>query len=497
MSRSLFARLHRRFGPRTDALTRRQMLRLTAASAAGLLLSNTAYGWLRRAGASTADGKRVVVVGAGFGGLACAYELRSAGYEVTVVEARGRVGGRVLSFGDFIPARNVEGGAELIGSNHPAWVAYAERFGLEFLDIVESEDLSYPIVLGGERLDDARAEALWEEMAAALSKMNADAEPIDADAPWKSPNAAALDRRSTADWIDRLDASKLCKRAIRSQLSNDNAVDVEKQSYLGNLACVKGGGLEKYWTDSEVYRCKGGNQQLAARLAEGIGADRILLKLPVTRIDVAPHGVTVECADGRTLEADDVVLAVPPPTWRRIAITPPLPEALAPQMGVAVKYLAHVKSRFWKRAGLAADMLTDGDIGCTWESTDGQNGDEPAGMTAFSGGSAAERCRAHPRERRDAAYREQIDTVYADYADNLVAARFMDWPAEELTGGGYSFPAPGEIMAMGPILHAGVGRLHFAGEHACYKFAGYMEGALSSGVSLARRLAVRDGVASG
>jgi hypothetical protein len=41
----------------------------------------------------------------------------------------------------------------------------------------------------------------------------------------------------------------------------------EWQSYLGNLAMVKGGGLEKYWTESEVYRCKGGNQQLATRLA--------------------------------------------------------------------------------------------------------------------------------------------------------------------------------------------------------------------------------------
>jgi monoamine oxidase len=51
---------------------------------------------------------------------------------------------------------------------------------------------------------------------------------------------------------------------------------------------------------------------------------------------------------------------------------------------------------------------------------------------------------------------------------------------------------------MGPILHQGIaGRLHFAGEHACYKFAGYMEGALQSGIAIARRLAVRDGVAMG
>jgi monoamine oxidase len=72
----------------------------------------------------------------------------------------------------------------------------------------------------------------------------------------------------------------------------------------------------------------------------------------------------------------------------------------------------------------------------------------------------------------------------------------MDWPAVPWTRASYSFAAPGEITTMGPILHQGIAnRLHFAGEHSCYKFAGYMEGALTSGVSIARRLAVRDGVA--
>jgi monoamine oxidase len=48
---------------------------------------------------------------------------------------------------------------------------------------------------------------------------------------------------------------------------------------------------------------------------------------------------------------------------------------------------------------------------------------------------------------------------------------------------------------MGPLLRKGLDHLHFAGEHACYAFVGYMEGALNAGASLARRLAQRDGVA--
>jgi monoamine oxidase len=70
----------------------------------------------------------------------------------------------------------------------------------------------------------------------------------------------------------------------------------------------------------------------------------------------------------------------------------------------------------------------------------------------------------------------------------------MDWPGMQWVGASYSFPAPGQVTTVGPMLRRGLGRIHFAGEHCCYKFVGYMEGALSSGVELAKRIAERDGV---
>ena len=173
MSRSLFAILHRRFGPRDGGLTRRDLLRTSLAVGAAAMLSQRGFGT-----AVPRAGRRVVVVGAGFSGLACAFELKSAGYDVTVVESRNRVGGRVLTFADFVPGRIVEGGGELIGSNHPSWVAYAKRFGLEMLDVTEAEDADFPIILGGARLTKAESEALYETMSTALSTMNADAEAV-------------------------------------------------------------------------------------------------------------------------------------------------------------------------------------------------------------------------------------------------------------------------------------------------------------------------------
>jgi monoamine oxidase len=495
MSRSLFAHLHSRYGPKVDGVTRREMLAATLAASAGLLISRTpGMAALSRMRVSLAA-KRVVVIGGGFSGLACAHELLAAGYDVTVLEARGRVGGRVLSFSDLVAGKNVEGGGELIGSNHPTWVAYADKFSLPFLDVTEDESAEFPVIIGGKRLSAEDSEKLYKEMEEANSRMNADAAGVNDDEPWTSPNAAALDKKTTKEWIDSLDVSPTCKAALTSEHAGNNGAPVAMQSYLGNLTQVKGGGLEKYWTDSEVYRCNGGNDQLAKKLGVAIGDKHIVRELPVTDIDMKADKVVVTCKDGRTLEADDVVLTVPPTTWKKINFKQPLPAAINPQMGVNVKYLAAVKSRFWKAAKLAPNSATDGDLSMTWEGTDNQPGDEGACLTGFSGGPAADGCRARTGEARTKFYKDTLEQLYPGFGEQFVQARFMDWPGEQWTGGGYSFPAPGQVTTVGPLLRKGVGgRLHFAGEHTCYKFVGYMEGALNSGAALAKRLAVRDGV---
>ena len=195
---NLYAQLHRRYG-KPDGITRRDMIERSLAAAAGILLSS------RFTAVPRAAAGRVIVVGGGFSGLAAAYELSRAGYEVTVAEARNRVGGRVLSFKDLVPGKNVEGGGELIGSNHPAWVGYAKQFGLEFLD-VEEEDLEFPVVLNGKRLTGEESEKLWEEVEPAFNTIITDAAKVDADLPWKAANAEALDKRTLASWIDALKA---------------------------------------------------------------------------------------------------------------------------------------------------------------------------------------------------------------------------------------------------------------------------------------------------
>ena len=484
---NLYSQLHRRYG-KPDGISRRDMIQRSLAAAGALLLSDR----FDLSAQKTAG--RVVVIGAGFSGLAAAYELSRAGYDVTVAEARNRVGGRVISFSDLVPGKNVEGGGELIGSNHPAWVGYAKQFGLEFLDIDE-EDLESPIVLNGKRLSADESEKLWEEMEKAFNTLVVDAAKVDADQPWTAANAAALDRRTLASFISALDASPLCKAGLRAMMTADNGVITEWQSYLGNLAMVKGGGLEKYWTESEVYRCKGGNQQLARKLVTAIGATRVLTRTPVSSIAVSDSGVRVTLVSGKVLEAEHAILTAPPSVWNKIAIDPVLPAGLAPQMGTNVKCLIGVKGTFWRRGDLAPELLSDGPVQETWHATDGQAGAGEA-FTCFSGGPSADQCREWGAQRIEN-YLADLEKVYRGIRSSYVRARFMDWPGDAWSKASYSFPAPGQVTAQGPTLRDGIGRLQFAGESTSYAFIGFMEGALHSGAAVARRIATRDGVVKG
>lgn len=487
-----YSRLSRRFGAAPDLPTRRRFLEASLAAGAAGLLSASCAGTRAR----SRSGPRVAVVGAGFAGLACAHELDAAGCDVAVLEARARTGGRVLGFADLVPGKVVEGGGELVGWNHPRWLAYSERFGLELRELSdEEEDLDGPVVLEGRRLDPAEARELFLELERAFASSNALAAEVDADAPWTSPRARELDVHTVARWVDGLDATPLARRALRVLLGADNGVPVERQSLLGLLAMVRGGGLERYWTESEVARCAGGNARLAEELARSLGPSRLALGRPVAAVEDGARAAQVLCAGGERLEADLVVIAVPPSAWDAIRFDPPLPaEMRLQQMGTTVKHLATVRERYWRARGLAADALAEGDVELVWEATDGQPG-PGAALVAFSSGPAAEACRARTGAQREAAYERALEALLPGYSAARGASRTIDWPGDRWTRAGYSFPAPGEVCAVGPLLRRPHGRVHFAGEHASTAFPGYMEGALASGAEVARRIAVEAAVA--
>lgn len=446
--------------------------------------------------------RKIAIVGAGLAGLCAAYELRGLRYSVVVYEVQDRVGGRVHSLKDFIPGKTVEGGGELIGSNHPLWNSYKRHFRLEFTDVKDYGNS--PVRFGKRTLTFEESQKLTDELEKQLKALTQLAETIvDPFEPWTNPNAKRLDAVSFGNWVRKAKCSDLCKAALRNLLSADNGVAADEQSLLGVLAMVKGGGLDRFWTDTEVFRCRDGNQQLAEKFASALNqkAGSVIKNARVKSISRRDDKLWLEVVDkrGRRIRGsekpvDDVILAIPPSVWDSIVfddgeVTASLSNP--PETGKNVKYLMRLQDRFWEQYSSSPTLSEDGPVDLTWETTeDDKKGD--FALVAFSGADDAEACIKWAGNRRKR-YVSKMEAPYPGIGREIRKDKFMNWPDEKWSKGSYYFPRVNEVTKWGPFWKAGHGGwLHFAGEHTCYAFMGYMEGALSSGYRIARRIAVRD-----
>jgi monoamine oxidase len=466
-------------------LTRRQVLIGTAAVVGAGLLSAQTPVYAQTTGASK---PKVVVIGAGFAGLACAYELMTAGAEVQVLEARDRVGGRVFSRTDIgTSGGTVEFGAELIGANHPHWLAYAQRFGLTMRDVSGEEDRSLPVLVNRRLLSNSAVEALYEGMAIAEDALTTACRPIDAESPWAGENAA-LDMTSVRQFLRQIEMPRQARDFLDREIEADNALPTRQQSLLGMLASIKAHGAEDFWTQTEVYRCEGGNQSLAFKLAEALGPDRLKLETPVMAITSRPQGgAQVTTAAGTVIDADVAVLAVPPSMWGTMRLDPAPGLEMTPQIGVAVKHFTPLSSRPWDQEGKSQYAVTDQMPVMTWDGLDAQ-GKTEAVLVGFSGGPMAERAAALGAEARNLRHATSYERVYPGLS--AVAGRpvFANWPRDPWTRAGYSFPAPGQITRIRGALREGFPHLRFAGEHVSQGWPGFMEGALETGAKLGKQL---------
>lgn len=441
--------------------------------------------------------RRVIVIGAGFAGLCAAYELRGLGYDVKVYEARSRVGGRVQSLDNFVTGKIAEGGGELIGSNHPLWNSYKHHFGLSFTDVKEYGNS--PFRLKGETLTADQSKDLIDQMEEQFKLLTNLAETIiDPFEPWTNRNAHALDHISIGHWISAAKCCDCCRHAISVMLAADNGIPTKEQSLLAVLAMVKGGGLDRYWTDTELFRCKGGNQTLANCFRDVLNQtpDTLVEGAPVETISSSNGKIRLTIKDHEAEEGDDIILAIPPSAWYTIKIEgfPELAGKLAapPQMGANVKYLMSFDNRFWQTFASSPTLSEDGPVDLTWETTEDDK-DRDFVMVAFSGSDDAKKCAEWNAQQRKSYYVDAMQAPYPGIGQEIRGDKFMNWPDEDWTKTSYYFPRMGEVTSWGPFWKAGYGGwLHFAGEHTSYAFMGYMEGALSSGYRLARQLAIRD-----
>ena len=329
---------------------------------------------------------------------------------------------------------------------------------------------------------------------------------VDPFQPWININAPRLDQESLAQWISRAKCSALCKTGLREMLETDNGVEAEQQSMLGIMAMVKGGGLDRFWTDTETYRCAGGNDQLAEKFCECLNRKgKMVIQETAVREIVRRDEkvvVTIERKGKRKQlpPVDEVILAIPPSVWGTITFKEPALARMvkhAPRMGSNVKFLMRFSQRFWEDFASSPNLTEEGPLDLTWETTETEKGPDFA-MVGFSGAADASKLSKLAPKRVLKACVQELEIPYPGIGGRIKDSRLMNWPKDDWTKASYYFPRPGEVTRWGPLWQAGYGGwLHFAGEHTAYAFMGYMEGALSSGFRLARRIAVRDGLLAG
>ena len=264
----------------------------------------------------------VVVVGAGLAGLSAAHDLAAAGVEVTVLEARERVGGRVEQV-ELADGRMVQLGGEVVGDAHTAYLGLAAELGLTMVPsyVAEPGEITRQVP---ESVDvgpwpswfTAADVASHADVEVHLEKLVASIDPGD---PFAHPDLHRLDRLSVGDFLREVGATPAVVRAM--DLVHLSLADgsIERQSLFAYARKqAVGGGTAAYdVTEWENQKVAEGSATVALRLADGLGDVR--LATPVRRIAVSPRGCTVTTTAGEVLRAEAVVLAVPAgprATWR-------------------------------------------------------------------------------------------------------------------------------------------------------------------------------------
>src|SRR5262249_42567251 len=146
----------------------------------------------------------VVVVGAGFSGLACARALAAAGVDVRVCEARNRVGGRAKP--GMLAGRVVDLGGQWLGAKHLTLAALAQEHGVRaFPQHARGKRvLEYDGRVRGYRgLISGLPLASLFETGLAVWRLDRMARSLPSEAPWSARHAGEWDAQSVEDWKRR------------------------------------------------------------------------------------------------------------------------------------------------------------------------------------------------------------------------------------------------------------------------------------------------------
>ncbi|HYJ47939.1 MAG TPA: NAD(P)/FAD-dependent oxidoreductase [Pyrinomonadaceae bacterium] len=456
--------------PSGERMSRRKFLQAAGAATLGVpLVVNGSFAVQRR-------NYSAIVIGAGLSGLAAAYQLKQAHWGVTVLEARERMGGRVLSYSFQGSDLICEMGGEWVGESHERLKALCHDFGIELKDHRFAASLMRNGVVSRPNEWDfsPQAKAAFEKFRKRYER-------------YTLSEKKRLDRFDWWTWLEEIGFTQDDLLLRDLQDSTDFGESIRHVSAFAAAS--------EYFESSPAnemdYKMVGGNSRLVREFASRIGEGAIHTGTIVEEIRERAGRVTVRTNKG-TFTADACVCTVPPRVLDKIRFDPPLASAYA-DAAEQLQYARIIKNsvlfdrRFWGEENFS--LVSDATSHYYFHSTKDQPGAQGI-LCSYAVGEKADVLASQSDARRSEIVTRDLLPFNPEAQGLARAIQSYAWQRDIYTGGAYALYRPGQWFTIRPILQRPHGKVLFAGEHLA-DWQGFMEGAVVTGEEAAKALTGR------